>query len=46
MVAIPLTAFASTERRGQYASLVRFAACKRTEVIAEAGRRLAALADA
>ena len=46
VVAIPLTAFASTERRNQYASLVRFAACKRTEVIAEAGRRLAALADA
>lgn len=46
VVAIPLTAFASTERRGHYASLVRFAACKRTEVIAEAGRRLAALADA
>lgn len=44
VVAIPLTAFASAENRGEYASLVRFAACKRTEVIAEASTRLHALA--
>jgi N-succinyldiaminopimelate aminotransferase len=42
-VAIPLTAFAARERRHEYASLVRFAACKRPEVIAEAMRRLRAL---
>jgi N-succinyldiaminopimelate aminotransferase len=40
VVAIPLTAFASTSHRAQYRSLVRFAACKRTEVIAEASDRL------
>jgi len=43
-VAIPLTAFATPERRHEYESLVRFAACKRPDVIAEAVRRLAALA--
>jgi N-succinyldiaminopimelate aminotransferase len=43
VVAIPLTAFAARERRHEYASLVRFAACKRPEVIAEAMRRLRAL---
>ncbi|MBN9213225.1 MAG: aminotransferase [Microbacterium sp. SCN 70-200] len=43
VVAIPLTAFASPQHRAQYASLVRFAACKRTEVIAEASARLSAL---
>ncbi|MFT4214885.1 MAG: aminotransferase class I/II-fold pyridoxal phosphate-dependent enzyme [Microbacterium sp.] len=42
VVAIPLTAFVSDARRGDYSTLVRFAACKRTEVIAEASRRLAA----
>ncbi|PZU49610.1 MAG: aminotransferase [Microbacterium sp.] len=44
VVAIPVTAFVSPEHRPRYASLVRFAACKRTEVIAEASRRLATLA--
>ncbi len=40
VVAIPLTAFVSTAHRDEYRSLVRFAACKRTEVIAEASARL------
>ena len=44
VVAIPLTAFVSPERRADYAGLVRFAACKRVEVIAEASDRLRALA--
>ncbi|WP_221585226.1 aminotransferase class I/II-fold pyridoxal phosphate-dependent enzyme [Microbacterium sp. G2-8] len=43
VVAVPLTAFASPEHRGEYATLVRFAACKRTEVLAEAATRLAGL---
>lgn len=43
VVAIPLTAFVSEAHRDHYSGLVRFAACKRTDVIAEAGRRLAAL---
>lgn len=44
VAAIPLTAFVSDDHRAEYASLVRFAACKRTDVIAEAARRLAASA--
>lgn len=44
VAAIPLTAFVTAAHRSQYASLVRFAACKRTDVIAEAARRLAASA--
>jgi N-succinyldiaminopimelate aminotransferase len=32
------------EHRSDYATLVRFAACKRTEVIEDAAARLAALA--
>ncbi|WP_344736590.1 aminotransferase class I/II-fold pyridoxal phosphate-dependent enzyme [Microbacterium awajiense] len=43
VVAIPLTAFVTRERRAEYATLVRFAACKRVEVLAEASARLAAL---
>lgn len=43
VVAIPLTAFVKPERRAQYASLVRFAACKRVEVLTEAAGRLARL---
>jgi len=43
VVGIPLTAFVTPARRGDYATLVRFAACKRTEVIAEASARLATL---
>lgn len=46
VVAIPLTAFVTAERRAEYATLVRFAACKRTDVIAEASRRLARLGAA
>ncbi len=42
VAAIPLTAFVSPAHRGQFDTLVRFAACKRTEVITEAARRLAA----
>jgi len=43
VVGIPLTAFVSPARRREYASLVRFAACKRVEVLEEASRRLARL---
>ncbi len=41
VVGIPLTAFAAAERRGPFATLVRFAACKRVDVLAEAATRLA-----
>ena len=41
VVAIPLTAFVSEARRGDYSGLVRFAACKRVEVLEEAASRLA-----
>ncbi|MBN9187252.1 MAG: aminotransferase class I/II-fold pyridoxal phosphate-dependent enzyme [Microbacterium sp.] len=44
VVAIPLTAFVTSGRREEYATLVRFAACKRVGVIEEAVARLAALA--
>ncbi|WP_125131727.1 aminotransferase class I/II-fold pyridoxal phosphate-dependent enzyme [Microbacterium sp. 10M-3C3] len=43
VVAIPLTAFATPAHRGDYASLLRFAACKRDDVLAEASARLATL---
>lgn len=43
VVAIPLTAFVTPERRGDYATLVRFAACKRVDVLEEAARRLRVL---
>lgn len=43
VAAIPLTAFVSAEHRHEFSTLVRFAACKRTEVIAEASARLRAL---
>ena len=43
VVAVPVTAFVRAEHRDAYRSLVRFAFCKRTEVIEEATRRLAAL---
>lgn len=42
VVAIPLSAFVSPEHQGDYAGLVRFAACKRIEVLEEAVARLAA----
>jgi N-succinyldiaminopimelate aminotransferase len=40
VVGIPLSAFVHPDRRAPYASLVRFAFCKRVEVIEEATRRL------
>ncbi|MGN6220075.1 MAG: aminotransferase class I/II-fold pyridoxal phosphate-dependent enzyme [Microbacterium sp.] len=40
VVAIPLTAFVTPGRRADYATLVRFAACKRVEVLEEAASRL------
>jgi len=42
VVAIPLSAFVSREHAADYAGLVRFAACKRVEVLEEGMRRLAA----
>lgn len=44
VAAIPLSAFVSPERQGDYAGLVRFAACKRLEVLEEAASRLASAA--
>ncbi len=41
VVAIPLTAFVSQARRVEYAGLVRFAACKRVEILEDAATRLA-----
>ncbi|HEX5859187.1 MAG TPA: pyridoxal phosphate-dependent aminotransferase [Microbacterium sp.] len=43
VVAIPLTAFVTPAMRPEYATLVRFAACKRVEVLQEAASRLGAL---
>lgn len=43
VVAIPLTAFATPAHRADYATLVRFAACKRVDVLEEAVERLATL---
>jgi len=42
VVAIPMSAFVSQEHQADYAGLVRFAACKRVEVLEEAAARLAA----
>ncbi len=44
VAAIPISAFVSPEHHDEFSTLVRFAACKRTEVIDEASRRLAASA--
>ena len=44
VVAIPLTAFTAPSHRAEYATLVRFAACKRVPVLEEAASRLAGLA--
>lgn len=41
VVAIPLTAFVSDAHHGDVSGLVRFAACKRIDVLEEAARRLA-----
>lgn len=43
VVAIPLTAFASAAGRDRYATLVRFAACKKVQVLEDAASRLATL---
>ncbi|MFJ4160213.1 aminotransferase class I/II-fold pyridoxal phosphate-dependent enzyme [Microbacterium testaceum] len=43
VVGIPLTAFVTPEHRGDYATLVRFAACKRVEVLQDAAGRLAGM---
>ncbi|WP_046013913.1 aminotransferase class I/II-fold pyridoxal phosphate-dependent enzyme [Microbacterium sp. SA39] len=43
VVAIPLTAFVSAAHRDEYSGLVRFAACKRVDVLEDAASRLAAL---
>ncbi len=46
VAAIPLSAFVAESRQGDYAGLVRFAACKRIEVLEEAASRLAAFGQA
>jgi len=46
VVGIPVTAFTTPEHRAEYASLVRFAACKRVSVLEQAAERLAALSAA
>ncbi|WP_353810326.1 aminotransferase class I/II-fold pyridoxal phosphate-dependent enzyme [Agromyces sp. SYSU T00194] len=43
VVAVPLTAFVHPDRRDPYRSLVRFAYCKRVDVLEEASARLARL---
>jgi N-succinyldiaminopimelate aminotransferase len=43
VVAIPITAFVSPENAGDYASLVRFAFCKKTELLERASAQLASL---
>jgi len=43
VVGIPITAFCLPEHKAQYASLVRFAFCKRVDVLEEAATRLARL---
>jgi N-succinyldiaminopimelate aminotransferase len=43
VVAVPITAFVSDENKGDYASLVRFAFCKRVEVLERASAQLARL---
>ena len=43
VVAVPLTAFVHPDRRESYRSLVRFAFCKRVDVLEEASARLAKL---
>lgn len=43
VVGVPVSAFVHPDRQGAYRSLVRFAFCKRLEVLEEASARLAAL---
>ncbi|HEV7957724.1 MAG TPA: aminotransferase class I/II-fold pyridoxal phosphate-dependent enzyme [Marisediminicola sp.] len=44
VVGVPITAFVSAEHRGEYRSLVRFAFCKRVDVLERASAQLAGLA--
>jgi len=44
VVAIPISAFVHDENKGDYASLVRFAFCKRVDVLERAAAQLAGLA--
>jgi N-succinyldiaminopimelate aminotransferase len=43
VVGIPVTAFVTAEHRADYATLVRFAACKRVDVLEQAAARLAGM---
>jgi N-succinyldiaminopimelate aminotransferase len=43
VVGIPLTAFARQEQHGEYASLVRFAYCKKLDILARASAQLSRL---
>ena len=43
VVAVQISAFVSDENKGEYASLVRFAFCKRVEVLERASAQLASL---
>jgi N-succinyldiaminopimelate aminotransferase len=43
VVAVPISAFVSDENKGDYASLVRFAFCKRVDVLERASAQLARL---
>jgi N-succinyldiaminopimelate aminotransferase len=45
VVGVPVTAFVHPDRRDSVRSLVRFAFCKRREVLEEAAQRLAGLSD-
>lgn len=46
VAAIPLTAFVGPEHHAQFATLVRFAACKKLAVLEEAASRLSGIAGA
>jgi N-succinyldiaminopimelate aminotransferase len=43
VVAVPISAFVTDEHKGEYASLVRFAFCKRVELLEQASEQLARL---
>jgi len=43
VVAVPISAFVSDENKGDYASLLRFAFCKRVDVLERASAQLASL---
>ena len=43
VVAVPISAFVSDDNKGEYASLVRFAFCKRVDVLERASAQLASL---